>query len=126
MSNWIDHLSSLGARFHLEEAAQIEDFGRALSPAELADGFVAPITDLGLIGVMGDDAASFLHNQLTNDALHLGQDEVRLAGYCSTKGRLQATLLMWRDAQSIYLQLPRAIQAPLQKRLAMFVLRSKA
>jgi folate-binding protein YgfZ len=33
---------------------------------------------------------------------------------------------MWRDAENIYLQLPRAIQAPLQKRLAMFVLRAKA
>jgi hypothetical protein len=33
---------------------------------------------------------------------------------------------MWRDAEAVYLQLPRAIQAPLQKRLTMFVLRSKA
>jgi len=33
---------------------------------------------------------------------------------------------MWRDAESVFLQLPRAIQAPLQKRLAMFVLRAKA
>jgi folate-binding protein YgfZ len=126
MSNWIDHLSSLGARLHIEDAAHIEDFGRALSPAELADGFVAPVTDLGLIGVAGEDAASFLHNQLTNDVEHLGLTEVRLAGYCSPKGRLQASLLMWRDTESIYLQLPRAIQAPLQKRLTMFVLRSKA
>ena len=126
MSNWTEYLASQGARFHMDEATQVEDFGRALTVDELAAGFVAPVTDLGLIAVAGDDAASFLHNQLTNDVEHLGNGEARLAGYCTPKGRLQATFLMWRDEQAIYLQLPRAIQPPLQKRLAMFVLRAKA
>jgi folate-binding protein YgfZ len=126
MSNWIEYLSSQGARFHIDEAGQAEDFGRALRADELAAGFVAAVTDLGLIGVSGEDAASFLHSQLTNDVEHLGTHEARLAGYCTPKGRLQATFLYWRDEQSIYLQLPRAIQPPLQKRLTMFVLRAKA
>jgi folate-binding protein YgfZ len=126
MSNWIEHLSSQGARFHIDEANQVADFGRAVPVAELTAGFVATVTDLGLIGVAGEDAASFLHSQLTNDVEHLGPQEARLAGYCTPKGRLQATFLYWRDDQSIYLQLPRAIQPPLQKRLSMFVLRAKA
>jgi hypothetical protein len=126
MSNWIEYLSTHGARFHIDEAGQAEDFGRTLGADDLAAGFVAPVTDLGLIGISGEDAPGFLHNQLTNDVEHLGQQEARLAGYCTPKGRLQATLLYWRDAESIYLQLPRAIQAPLQKRLSMFVLRAKA
>lgn len=126
MSNWTEYLASQGARFHMDEATQVEDFGRTLGVDELAAGFVAPVTDLGLIAVAGDDAASFLHNQLTNDVEHLGNGEARLAGYCTPKGRLQATFLMWRDEQAIYLQLPRAIQPPLQKRLTMFVLRAKA
>jgi folate-binding protein YgfZ len=93
---------------------------------ELAGGFVAVVGDLGLVSVSGDDAASFLHNQLTNDVEHLGDHEARLAGYCSAKGRLQATFLMWRNAESVFLQLPRELQAALQKRLSMFVLRAKA
>src|SRR5690349_18667286 len=108
MSNWIEHLASLGARFHQDEATQIEDFGTTLSAAALADGVVAPVTDLGLIAVAGEDAASFLHNQLTNDVEHLGTSEARLAGYCTPKGRLQATFLMWRTGQDIFLALPRA------------------
>jgi folate-binding protein YgfZ len=99
--------------------------GKALTPTELAVGFVASVTDQGLITLTGEESAGFLHNQLTNDVEHLGQDEVRLAGYCTPKGRLQATFLMWRDEASIYLQLAREIQPPLQKRLCMFVLRSK-
>ena len=130
MHNWTDTLSSLGARFHIDEATQVEDFGRPLTAAELADGFVAPVTDLGIIAAEGPDAASFLHNQLTNDVEHLGRSEARLAGYCTPKGRLQATFLYWRspgaEPDTVYLQLPRAIQAPLQKRLSMFVLRAKA
>jgi folate-binding protein YgfZ len=129
MNNWIDTLASLGARFHQDEATQIEDFGKTLSAADIASGMVAPVTDLGLIAASGEDAASFLHSQLTNDVEHLGAADVRLAGYCTPKGRLQATFLMWRggpDNKDIYLQLPRAIQAPLQKRLSMFVLRAKA
>ncbi|HWJ95523.1 MAG TPA: folate-binding protein, partial [Telluria sp.] len=126
MSNWTDYLASQGARFHQDEAAQVEDFGRTLTAAQLAEGFVAPVTDLGLISVSGDDAASFLHNQLTNDVQHLAEGEARLAGYCTPKGRLLATFLMWRDPQAIYLALPREQQTALQKRLAMYVLRAKA
>jgi folate-binding protein YgfZ len=130
MNNWIEHLAALGARFHQDEAAQIEDFGATLSAAALAEGVVAPVTDLGLIAISGEDAAGFLHNQVTNDVEHLGANEARLAGYCTPKGRLQATFLMWRGGQDnrddIVLALPRAIQPPLQKRLTMFVLRAKA
>ncbi len=126
MHNWTATLSSLGARFGSDDAAHVDDFGRPLTAAELADGFVATVTDLGIIAVAGEDAANFLHSQLTNDVEHLGQAQARLAGYCTPKGRLQASFLYWRDAEAVYLQLPRAIQAPLQKRLTMFVLRAKA
>lgn len=102
----------------------------ALTRTELAVGFVASVSDQGLIAVAGDDAASFLHSQLTNDVEHLAPDEVRLAGYCTPKGRLQASFLMWRATtgagDTIFLQLPREIQPPLQKRLTMFVMRAKA
>ena len=96
-----------------------------LSTTRLAVGFVAPVSDQGLIAFAGEESVSFLHNQLTNDVEHLGQEEVRLAGYCTPKGRMLASFLMWRDADSVYLQLARAIQPAVQKRLQMFILRSK-
>lgn len=96
-----------------------------LTASQLATGFVAPVTDQGLIAFTGEESASFLHNQLTNDVEHLGLGEVRLAAYCSPKGRMLASFLMWRDEESIYLQLPSAIQPAVQKRLQMFILRTK-
>jgi len=97
-------------------------------PATAAAGasFVAPLADLGLIALTGEDAASFLHTQLTNDVQNLAAGQARLAGYCSPKGRLLATFLMWKSGDSILLQLPRSLQAAIQKRLQMFVMRAKA
>ncbi|MEO6919666.1 MAG: folate-binding protein [Collimonas sp.] len=88
--------------------------------------FFAPLPDLGLIALAGEDAASFLHTQLTNDVQNLNAAQARLAGYCSPKGRLLATFLMWKSGDSILLQLPRNMQAAIQKRLQMFVMRAKA
>ncbi|MGH8807335.1 MAG: YgfZ/GcvT domain-containing protein [Noviherbaspirillum sp.] len=126
MNAWLQFLTAQGASLDQGEAPQVAAF----APDQLKNGvpanFVAPLTDLGLIAVSGDDAAGFLHNQLTNDVERLGLEEARLAGYCSPKGRLLATLLMWKSQDAIMLQLPRQIQAPVQKRLQMFVLRSKA
>ncbi|MES2152077.1 MAG: folate-binding protein [Pseudomonadota bacterium] len=123
MNNWNEYLASLGAR---QAAGQIQDFGSTLGVAELTPGFVAIVPDLGLIAVSGDDAASFLHSQLTNDVEHLAPGEARMAGYCSPKGRLLASFLMWRSPDAVYLQLPSELQPALQKRLSMFVLRAKA
>lgn len=83
-------------------------------------------TDLARIAVEGADAAEFLHNQLTNAVTGLGLNQARLAGYCSPKGRLLATLLVWRQADTIVLQTDKAIAPALTKRLSMFVLRAKA
>ena len=102
------------------------DLGRSLNRDDLAAGFLASVDELGLIAVAGDDAASFLHGQLTNDVAHLGLGDVRLAGYCSAKGRLLATALMWRNLDTVFLQVPRSILPGLLKRLQMFVLRAKA
>ena len=91
--------------------------------------FVSLASDTGLIAVSGADAASFLHGQLTNDVERLAPAQARLAGYCSAKGRLLATFLMWRDTSAdatIYLACDAAVQAAVQKRLSMFVLRAKA
>ena len=127
MNNWNEYLSSLGARRgSADDGARIADFGRSLSAADLAKGFVAILTDQDLIAVRGDDAATFLHSQLTNDVEHLDASQVRLAAYCTPKGRMQASFLMWRDSGAVYLQLPSELRPALQKRLSMFVMRAKA
>lgn len=130
MTTWFNFLAEQGAQFSTPDSAgstpQLLSFATDNSAHTATSNFVAPLGHLGLIAASGDDAANFLHNQLTNDVEHLDTSEARLAGYCSPKGRLLASMLIWKTADGIMLQLPREIQAGVQKRLQMFVLRAKA
>ncbi|AKM28966.1 folate-binding protein [Pandoraea faecigallinarum] len=125
-SQWRDLLPKAAAA----SPSDISPDARAAQFAALRAGsFVSLATDTGLIAVNGADAASFLHGQLTNDVERLSPAQARLAGYCSAKGRLLATFLMWRDTSpdaTIYLAADASVQAAVQKRLSMFVLRAKA
>ncbi|KIG11410.1 CAF17-like 4Fe-4S cluster assembly/insertion protein YgfZ [Caballeronia concitans] len=89
-------------------------------------GVYIPLTQFGVIDVRGEDAATFLHSQLTNDVQHLDASTARLAGYCSAKGRLLGSFLMWRTSDAFRMLISSDIQPPVQKRLSMFVLRAKA
>ena len=46
----------------------------------------SPLPHLGVIQAQGEDAANFLHNQLSNDVLLLPVGQARLAAFCSAKG----------------------------------------
>ncbi|WP_231638003.1 CAF17-like 4Fe-4S cluster assembly/insertion protein YgfZ [Piscinibacter sakaiensis] len=78
-----------------------------------------------LLQARGADAASFLHGQLTQDMLSLG-DALRLAGYCSAKGRLLASFLAWQAGpEEILLACDAGVAPTVARRLAMFVLRAR-
>ncbi len=91
----------------------------------------APLDDFVVFSASGADALPFLHGQLTQDVTGLPADAARLAGYCTAKGRLLATLVMWRaapgaeDGPQLYGLVRRDLSQALLKRLSMFVLRAK-
>ena len=126
MQSWQIFLQQHGAVGIDPQTHAIGGFASTVAAVPPATDFVVPLTEFGLIAAAGADASTFLHNQLTNDVDHLTFDQVRLAGYCTPKGRLLATFLLWKSNESIYLQLPRALQPTIQKRLQMFIMRSKA
>lgn len=125
-NRWLSFLSQQGAQLSSTQPHDVTGFQHTSLPASASRDFICALPALGLSQASGEDAAHFLHNQLTNDVEHLPANEARLAGYCSPKGRMLASLLMWRTEQGIFLQMPREIQPAVQKRLQMFVLRSKA
>lgn len=84
------------------------------------------LSDWGVIRAQGADAAAFLHGQLTQDFALLDRGHARLAGFCTAKGRLLATMVGWRQGDDeILLALPAETLAATLKRLSMFVLRAK-
>ena len=87
---------------------------------------VARLTHLGVIRARGADATRFLQSQLTNDVAGMGLAEARLAGFCSAKGRLQASFLLWKAApDDVLLACSASLLAQTLKRLSMFVLRAQ-
>jgi folate-binding protein YgfZ len=87
--------------------------------------FFARLDHLGLIAFDGADARTFLNGQLTSDVQALAPEHCQYSGYCTPKGRLLATFLLWRREQTFYLQLPAVLREPVQKQIARFILRSK-
>ncbi len=87
---------------------------------------VARLGYLGVIRVVGPDAATFLQGQLTNDFALLGLSEARLAAWCNAKGRMLASFVGFkRNHEEIWLVCVRDLLPATLKRLSMFVLRSK-
>jgi len=88
---------------------------------------IAPLSHLGVIRVEGEDAAKFLHGQLTQDFALLGMDRARLAAFLSAKGRMQASFIGFkRSATEVLLVCNRDLLPATLKRLSMFVMRAKA
>lgn len=84
------------------------------------------LVDWGVIRATGAEARRFLHGQLTQDVEHLEEGRARLAGYCSAKGRLLATFVVWsRGPDEVLLACGADVLPAVLKRLSMFVLRAK-
>ena len=85
-----------------------------------------PLPHWGVIQAQGEDAANFLHNQLSNDVLLLPMGQSRLAAFCSAKGRMQASFILVKTTpDTVLLVLSLDLLAQTLKRLSMFVLRAK-
>ena len=122
---WRSELTRQGAQFSDGRVASFAGSAK-VDFAALKDGAVlCDLSHMGLILATGEDAAAFLHGQFCNDVLALGDGAAQWNGWCSPKGRLLVTLLAWSGKQGIHLMLPRSLQASIQKRLQMFVLRAK-
>ena len=85
-----------------------------------------PSPDHTIITFAGSDALTFLQSQLTNDVAALAIGGWQWQGYCSAKGRLQATFTLARMADDAFAAvIHNSVAATLAKRLTMFRLRAK-
>ncbi|MBA4142431.1 MAG: folate-binding protein YgfZ [Nitrosospira sp.] len=102
-----------------DTAAELES-ARSPSATVLAD-----LSHSGLIRFAGEDAQSFLQGQVSCDISEINSATASYGAYCTPKGRMLASFLMWRDGADYVMQLPSSLQALTQKRLSMYVLRAK-
>ncbi|MBC7483096.1 MAG: folate-binding protein YgfZ [Rhizobacter sp.] len=80
----------------------------------------------GVIRARGSDAVKFLQGQLTNDVVTLGSLQTRLGGFCSAKGRLQASFVVWKAVpDDVLLACSASVLPATLKRMSMFVMRAQ-
>jgi folate-binding protein YgfZ len=119
-------------QFLQQRGATLQD-GIALHFADTTSELIATrdnsvLCDLGQFGtlrVSGDEAQTFLQNMLSNDVHAVDASHAQLSSLNTPKGRMLASMLIWRDGDDYLLQLPRSLCEPIRKKLAMYVLRAK-
>jgi folate-binding protein YgfZ len=123
---WRSFLESADGRF-AADSNELSDFGDAAGELLAARDrtVLVPLTHLGQLQASGEDAKPFLHGQFTSDVNHLAEGKVQHSSWCSAKGRMQASFLIWRSGDDYRLLLAADLEAATHKRLQMFVLRSK-
>lgn len=131
---WRSFLEAAGAVFDsanpkaaLDVAPDVAHFGDAADELKAAQAatVLVPLTHLGLIECGGDEAKSFLHNQLTSDINHLAPEAAQHSAWCTAKGRMVASFVAWNEGSAYRLALAAELAQPILKRLQMYVLRAK-
>ena len=79
----------------------------------------------GVVRVSGEDRASFLHGQLSNDINHLNENSACYATYNTPKGRVLANMIVLNRGEDLLLIMAQDLTEAIVKRLRMFVLRAK-
>lgn len=83
------------------------------------------LSQFGTLKVSGADAQSFLQNLFSSDVSLVNAQRAQLSSLNSPKGRVLASFLIWQTDADYFLHLPVSLCAPIQKKLAMYVLRAK-
>ncbi|TDR77879.1 YgfZ/GcvT domain-containing protein [Paludibacterium purpuratum] len=86
---------------------------------------ICRLSQFRLLRVTGEDAATFLQGQLSNDVRLLDGCNAQYTGYSSAKGRLLASSLCWKSEESYFLLVASDLAESIAKRLTMFIMRSK-
>ena len=124
MTVWTEFLAAQGATL---EGDRVAHFGAAAEELLAArDGaVVADLSHYGLIGFSGEEAQTFLHALITNDLRNLGGNAAVFAAHLSPKGRTLGNFLVMKRGGDLLLLLPASLREAMQKRLSMYILRSK-
>lgn len=124
MTAWTEFLAAQGANLENNAVAHFGDLAAELAAAQ-SQTVLADLSHYGLIAFVGEEAQTFLHAQITNDLRGLRETAAVFAGYLSPKGRMLANFLVMKRGGDILMMLPEAVREAVQKRLSMFILRSK-
>jgi tRNA-modifying protein YgfZ len=91
----------------------------------MTENIFCELAQFGLIRFSGVEAQTFLHSQLSCEVAAFKPGKSTYGGYCTPKGRVLATFLLWRAGDDFFVQLPSSLREPIQKQISKYILRSK-
>ncbi len=89
------------------------------------DEYMCDADKLGLILVNGEDASSFLQNQLSNDINLIDENSFQLSAYSTPKGRMLGIFRIVKIENGYILVMPISILPIVLQRLQMFVIQAR-
>jgi folate-binding protein YgfZ len=113
--------------FLLDQNAVFENDTNLVFPVSEPDvqKQIYPLVHLGVITISGADAATFLQGQITCNVNDLSDIKCSIGAICNPKGRAITTFLLVKKDDTFLMILPQELLSSVQKRLQMYVLRSK-
>ena len=122
--DWQNFLMQHGATMVSGVAHRFGDPAAELN-ATAQNTVLCDLSQFGTLRVSGEEAQSFLQNLLSNDIREVSTTRAQLSSFNTAKGRMLATMLIWREGDDYLLQLPRPLAEAIRKKLSMYVLRAK-
>jgi len=122
--DWQNFLTQHGA---VVGAGAVQSFGDVAAElcATAQATVLCDLSQFGTLRVSGEEAQAFLQNLLSNDIREVSAARAQFSSFNSPKGRMLASMLIWRNGDGYLLQLPRVLCEPMRKKLGMYVLRAK-
>jgi folate-binding protein YgfZ len=107
--------------------AKLDAVGRPYfeRPAQPSAASLIPLLAEASLLVRGADAADFLQGQLTSDLDQVTNSRGQPAAYCTAKGRVLATFVVWPHDEGYVLRLPAELAQPIRQRLQKYILRAR-
>ena len=122
--DWQNFLAMQGAKI---QDGVVQHFGDAAAErvATRDSTVLCDLSQFGILRVSGEEAKGFLHNLFSSDVNALTPQHALPSSFNTAKGRTLATFLIWLGGADFLLQLPQELIAAIQKKLSMYVLRSR-
>ena len=121
---WKSFLVDQGAEF---EGDELISFGNPNRERRIAPqgAVLSNLADRGLLGISGDDAVTFLQNQLTNDITNVSESEHQLTAWCNPKGRIIANFRAFKRGPNLYLIMAKDLVETVVSKLSRYIMMSK-
>ena len=122
-ADWQQHLQSAGARIENHVVSHFGDPQAELHAVQTGT-ILCDLSHFDLLYFSGEESRAFLHSQLSSDVQKLTAATAQYSSYCTPKGRVLASFLLWQSAEGYFAQLHSGLRESVQSRLTKFVLRS--